>query len=63
MSSHLRAFVVQFRTDVSVADGRVSGRVEHVRTGDAEHFRTLEELLAFIDHALVADARELASSE
>jgi hypothetical protein len=63
VSAHLRAFVVQFRANANVAEGRVSGRVEHVRTGDAEHFGSLAELLAFIEHGLVADADETGDSQ
>ena len=42
-----RAFVVYFRTDTQIADGRLEGRVEHVVSGQATHFASLEELLAF----------------
>jgi hypothetical protein len=49
--------VVQFReeTDV-VGQGRFAGRVEHVVSGQATHFHSLEELLAFIARVL-ADVR------
>ena len=43
-----RAFVVQFRVNSDVARGRVIGRVEHVVSGQATHFASLEELLTFI---------------
>jgi hypothetical protein len=49
-----RAFVVQFYADAAVAQGRVSGRVEHVMSGQATHFASLEELLAFITRVLPA---------
>src|SRR5262245_28156905 len=42
------AFVVQFRTEADVAAGLVVGRVEHVVSGQATTFQTLESLLAFI---------------
>ena len=42
-----RAFVVQFR-----AGSETAGRVEHVTSSRATHFESLEELLAFVKHAL-----------
>lgn len=47
-----RAFVVYFRTNSAVTQGRVAGRVEHIASGQATHFASLEELLAFIDQVL-----------
>lgn len=47
-----RAFVVHFRTNSDVTQGRMAGRVEHVASGQATHFASLEELLAFIDRVL-----------
>jgi hypothetical protein len=53
-----RAFVVQFREDTLVTAGRfagrVAGRVEHVRSGQAKHFWSLDELLDFIVQMLTA---------
>jgi hypothetical protein len=46
------AFVVHFRVDSDVAQGRLAGRVEHVVSGQATHFASLEELLAFIAQVL-----------
>lgn len=46
------AFVVQFRSDTTVAYGCYAGRIEHVVSGQAAHFASLEELLAFIGRAL-----------
>ena len=51
LSPH-RAFVVQFRAETDVARGRVAGRVEHVVSGQATHFHSLEELLAFMARVL-----------
>ena len=51
LSPH-RAFVVQFRTETDVARGCVKGRVEHVMSGQAAHFASVEELLAFIERVL-----------
>ena len=50
--SPYRAFVVQFRAETKVARGRYAGRVEHVVSGQATHFASLEELLAFIGQVL-----------
>ena len=46
------AFVVHFRVNSEVAQGRVSGRVEHVASGQSTHFASLEELLAFMARVL-----------
>jgi hypothetical protein len=46
------AFVVHFRVNSNVARGRLTGRVEHVVSGQSAHFDSLEELLAFIDQVL-----------
>ena len=47
-----RAFVVHFRTSTDIAQGQIAGRVEHVVSGQATHFASLEELLAFITRVL-----------
>jgi hypothetical protein len=47
-----RAFVVQFHTDTEFGAGQVSGRVEHVVSGQATAFTSLEALLAFMDRVL-----------
>jgi hypothetical protein len=46
------AFVVHFRVNSEVAQGRVAGRVEHVASGQSSHFASLEELLAFMGRVL-----------
>lgn len=46
------AFVVQFGTETDVARGRFVGRVEHVISGRATHFGTLEECVAFVGSVL-----------
>ena len=38
------AFVVQFRLGADVAQGPCMGRVEHVVSGQATHFASLEDL-------------------
>ena len=43
-----RAFVVQLSADACPAAGRFCGRVQHLRTEDAIHFDSLEELARFI---------------
>jgi hypothetical protein len=52
-----RAFVVQLREHADVARGQWTGRVEHVASGQAAHFQSLEELLAFIARVLAANTR------
>jgi hypothetical protein len=47
-----RTFVVQLYTETDVEAGRVAGRVEHVVSGRATHFPSLEALLAFIASVL-----------
>jgi hypothetical protein len=49
-----RAVVVQFSARVATGFDRVSGRVEHVVTGRSAHFRSLDQLLAFIARWLKA---------
>lgn len=46
------AFVVHFRTSTDITQGQIAGRVEHVVSGQATHFTSLEELLAFIAQVL-----------
>ena len=49
-----RAFVVQLHATAVVAQGQLSGRVEHVLSGQAAHFQTLDELMAFMARVLAA---------
>ena len=49
---HDRAFVVQFAGGADVARGVLLGRVEHVESAHAAHFKTLEELLGFFAQVL-----------
>lgn len=44
-----RAFRVHFAADADPGRGVLSGRVEHLRSGDASHFTTVEELLTFVE--------------
>jgi hypothetical protein len=48
------AFVVQFRVETDLGQGRCTGRVEHVVSGQAIHFESLAELLAFLTRVLTA---------
>src|SRR6185295_17801524 len=50
-----RAFLVHLRTDAHLRGGRIVGRVEHVQSGDAAHFQSLEELVSFITILLEPD--------
>ena len=49
-----RAFVVQLHAEAQVAAGRFRGRVEHVTSGRATHFDSLEALVAFITQTVQA---------
>lgn len=48
-----RAFVVQFYADTTLDAIHMSGRVEHVVSGQVGHFRSLATLLDFITRVLV----------
>ena len=49
------AFVVQFQSDTAVEQGHLTGRVEHVVSGQATAFQPLETLLVFIAQVLRAE--------
>jgi hypothetical protein len=49
-----RAFVVQFSAQTNVELGRFAGRVEHVVSGHARRFQTLDELVGCLVEMLVA---------
>jgi len=46
------AFVLQFRAGVDIEQGCCEGRIEHIVSGSATHFQSLEELLAFLAKVL-----------
>jgi hypothetical protein len=46
------AFVVQFHTDAAIDAGQVAGRVEHIVSGQAVVFHSLEALLTFMAQVL-----------
>jgi len=50
-----RSFRLQFRAEADVARGVCSGRIEHLRSGDAAHFSSIEELLSFVGFWLGRD--------
>jgi hypothetical protein len=52
-----RAFVVQFRTETDITAAQFDGRVEHVASGRATRFHSLDELLGFIAE-LLAEFRD-----
>jgi len=45
---------VQLRERADLASGQWTGRVEHVTSGQAIHFQSLEELLAFVVRVLTS---------
>ncbi len=49
-----RAFLVQVHAEAEVAQGRLTGRVEHVMSGQATHFASSEQLLAFMTRVLTS---------
>jgi hypothetical protein len=49
-----RAFVVQLRWDADVEHGDFRGRVEHFVSMQADHFESVEELVAFIVRLVAA---------
>jgi hypothetical protein len=48
-----RAFVVQFYADTALDTTHMTGRVEHVVSGQVDHFHSLATLLSFITRVLV----------
>lgn len=46
------AFVVQLRVGTDVKRNRIVGRVEHVVSGQATRFQSVEDLLAFMARVL-----------
>lgn len=64
-SAHLsvtHAFVVQLRAETAVEQGHLAGRVEHVVSGQATDFQSLETLLAFMARVLRAERERSAES-
>jgi hypothetical protein len=46
------AFVVQLHGEADLTQGEVRGRVEHIVSGQAMHFETVEALVQFIVQVL-----------
>ncbi len=44
-----RAFVLQFRQFADLKQGRVEGRIEHIASGQASLFESLEEMVTFLE--------------
>jgi hypothetical protein len=47
-----RAFVVQVHGEADLEQGEIWGRVEHIVSGQARHFETVETLMQFIVQTL-----------
>ena len=47
-----RSIVLQFRADADLSSDDMAGRVEHVTSGRAERFESMDELMAFLAHVL-----------
>jgi len=47
-----RAFVIQLRPGAKISAAQFAGRVEHIDSGRADHFRSVKELLSFIEQTL-----------
>ena len=52
-----RAFVVQFMSDDARRAGELSGRVEHVASGESTRFDSLEQLADFLVRKLGREGR------
>ena len=47
-----RAFVIQIHADADVEQGYLSGKIEHIVSGQTQRFSNPEQLLAFIKRLL-----------
>jgi hypothetical protein len=47
-----RAFVIQLREKADPSAAQFAGRVEHVDSGRADHFGSVEELVRFVERTL-----------
>jgi hypothetical protein len=57
-----RAFVIQLHSEADLDQAKFVGRVEHVDSGRADGFRTVEELVRFIEQT-VKEMEETAQDE
>ena len=46
------AFLIQLQPESAAEEKPLTGRVEHVGSGDVAHFQSPDELLDFIEHEL-----------
>lgn len=53
-----RSFVVRIYPDPGFVDGRICGLVEHVVSGRASEFQSLDDLLRFIRDVLITQQLE-----
>jgi hypothetical protein len=53
---HAGAFVLQFRAGSDFSAGRVTGRIEHIASGQTARFESIDELLATLAR-LLAEAQ------
>jgi hypothetical protein len=58
-----RAFVLQFDTHTDVERGHLAGKVEHVVSGQAIQFHSLETLLGFMAQLLHTERRPVDDGE
>ena len=47
-----RGFVIQLSSEADLYPGKFAGRVEHVDSGRADGFRSVEELVRFIEQTV-----------
>jgi hypothetical protein len=57
-----RGFVIQLYSEADFGQARFVGRVEHVDSGRADGFRSVEELVRFIEQT-VKEIEETAAEE
>ena len=57
-----RGFVIQLYSEADLYPGKFAGRVEHVDCGRADGFRSVEELVRFIEQT-VKEIEETARGE
>ena len=48
-------FVLQLEAQADIASGHISGRVEHIVSGNTAKFYSLEDLLSFVERNLNRD--------
>ena len=53
-----RSFIVRLYPGIDLDAGEISGWVEHIVSGEAGEFHTVEELLRFIGHQLFPENNE-----